>query len=320
MSDRAASSGSLVRIGTRGSSLALAQAHWVKALLEKHWPGIRVVIAAIITSGDRLHGSLARFGGKGLFVKEIEDALYHGRVDLAVHSMKDMPVAVADGLVISAVPTRADPRDVMVGAPIGGEGIHGLPAGASVGTTSLRRRAQLLAARPDLRVVEIRGNVDTRLRKRAEGACDAVLLAAAGLVRLAIGIEVGTPLDPELFVPAVGQGALALETRASDDELREMLATVNDEMASSTVAAERAFLKGLGGDCTTPIAAHARRDADVLRLTGLVATPDGCRVLKDTATGTARAPEAVGMSLASCLRGRGADGILAQVGRFGAKR
>jgi len=290
----------------------------VKGELERHWPETRAVIAKILTSGDRLEGSLARVGGEGLFVKEIEEALYDGRVDVAVHSMKDLPVVVPEGLVISAVPVRADPRDVVVGAPVGAEGIKGLPTGASVGTTSLRRRAQLLAARPDLRVVEIRGNVDTRLRKRAEGVCDVVMVAAAGLIRLGIGSEIGTPLDPETFVPAVAQGALALETRASDDELRAKLVRMNDEGAESAVSAERAFLRALGGDCATPIAAHARCDGGVLSLSGLVATPDGRKLLRDTVTGTVESPESVGVSLASVLRARGADEILAQVREAGA--
>ena len=316
-SDSSAGHRSVVRIGTRGSSLALAQANWVKGVLEDRWPGIRGTVTTIVTSGDRVEGSLARAGGKGLFVKEIEEALYDGRIDVAVHSMKDLPIAIPDGLVISAVPVRADPRDAIVGAPLGGDAIHALPAGASVGTTSLRRRAQLLAIRPDLRVVEIRGNVDTRLRKRAEGICDAVLVAAAGLVRLGIGTDIGTLLDPDGFVPAVGQGALALETRASDDDLRVKLASVNDDLAASTVAAERAFLQALGGDCVTPIAAHARRDNETLHLCGLVATPDGRQLLRGTATGAAESPEAVGVSLASQLRARGAEDILEQVRKAG---
>lgn len=316
-SDQATAQGSVVRIGTRGSSLALAQSNWVKRVLEDRWPGLRGVITTIVTSGDRLAGNLAQIGGKGLFVKEIEEALYDNRVDLAVHSMKDLPAVVPEGLVISAVPVRADARDVMVGVPLDGDGINGLPAGARVGTTSLRRRAQLLAARPDVQVVEIRGNVDTRLRKCSEGICDAVVVAAAGLIRLEIGTEIGTPLDPEAFVPAVGQGALALETRACDDALREKLAAVNDELASSAVAAERAFLLALGGDCVTPIAAHAERDNETLRLTGLVATPDGSKLLRDEATGVATAPEALGKSLAESLRERGADEILAQVRKAG---
>jgi hydroxymethylbilane synthase len=281
--------------------------------LEERVPGIQVVLRVIVTSGDRFGGDLSRLGGKGLFVKEIETALLDERVDLAVHSMKDLPAAVADGLVVSAVPVRADPRDVVIGLPAGSEGLGGLPAGARVGTASLRRRAQLLAACPDAKVVGIRGNVDTRLRRRAEGACDAVIVAAAGLQRLAIGIEVGTPLDPEAFVPAVGQGALALQTRAGDDGVRHLLAALNDEAAWHAVAAERAFLIALGGDCMTPIAGHAVITGAVLHLTGLVASIDGTELLRDTASGAAIAAEAVGETLAARLRARGADELLAHV-------
>jgi hydroxymethylbilane synthase len=312
-SENAARDRSVVRIGTRGSPLALAQANWFKGVLEDRWSGIRGVLTTIVTSGDRLEGRLAWAGGKGLFVKEIEEALFDGLVDVAVHSMKDLPAVLPDGLVISAVLARTDPRDVCVGVPLHGDGIQAIPAGASVGTASLRRRAQLLAIRPDLHVVEIRGNVDTRLRKRAEGVCDAVLVAAAGLIRLGIGTGIGTPLDPDRFVPAVAQGALALETRASDDDLRAKLAALNDELAARTVAAERAFLQALGGDCLTPIAAHAWCGEGELSLIGLVATPDGRELLRDTVTGAADEPEAVGVSLASQLRSRGADRILARV-------
>jgi hydroxymethylbilane synthase len=276
-------------------------------------PGVRAVLSVIVTSGDRLGGNLSRLGGKGLFVKEIEAALLDERVDLAVHSMKDVPAAVADGLVVSAVPARADPRDVVIGLPAGSEGLGGLPAGARVGTSSLRRRAQLLAACPDARIVEIRGNVDTRLRRRAEGVCDAVIVAAAGLNRLDIGIEGGTPLDPETFVPAVGQGALALQTRAGDDGVRHVLSALNDEAAWRAVAAERAFLIALGGDCVTPIAGHAVITGGALHLTGLVASIDGTELLRERASGVASAAEAVGETVAERLRARGADELLARV-------
>lgn len=302
-----------MRLGTRGSRLALAQAHWLKGALERRWPATHVEVVVIVTSGDRLGGSLARIGGKGLFVKEIEEALYDGRVDCAVHSMKDLPIVVPDGLEVAAVPQREDPRDVVVGVGTRG-GIAALPRGARVGTTSLRRAAQLLAARPDVQVVELRGNVDTRLRKRAEGACDAVLLAAAGLARLGMTATVeGTPLDPDVFVPAVGQGALALERRGADTDVGDMLSALNHEPTRRAVMAERAFLRALGGDCVTPIAAHGRIDGDRLHLVGLVATPDGRRVLRDSFTGASAAPEEVGNSLAAALRARGADEILAQV-------
>jgi hydroxymethylbilane synthase len=301
-----------IRIGTRASRLALAQAHWVRHALESRWPGLCGELVEIVTSGDRLEGSLAGAGGKGLFVREIEAALYDRRVDCAVHSMKDLPVALPEGLVVAAVPARGDVRDVLVG-PAGTRDLRSLPPGARVGTSSLRRRAQVLAARPDVRVVELRGNVDTRLRRREEGRCEAVVLAAAGLVRLGIGLEVGAPLSAAVFVPAVAQGALALETRSDDDDARALLGSLEDPAARRTVTAERAFLRDLGGDCVTPVAAHAEIAGEVLSLTGLVATPDGRTLLRDRLSGAAREPERLGHDLAERLRARGADDILAEV-------
>lgn len=302
----------VVRIGTRGSPLALAQARWVKAALEASWPGVQPELVTIVTSGDRLPGSLARSGGKGLFIKEIEEALLAERVDCAVHSMKDLPTIIASGLVVSAVPERADARDVLVG-PSGCRGIADLPPGARVGTASLRRRAQLLAARPDLSIVELRGNVDTRLRRQAEGAYDGVVLAAAGLLRLGLGVAAGTCLDPAQFVPAVGQGALALEAREGDGEMRRLLAALNDGAAERAVVAERAFLRVLGGDCATPIAAHGQITGDVLRLTGLVATTDGTTVLRGAVSGPSDGGEQLGSALAAELKAQGAEAVLARL-------
>ena len=302
----------VVRIGTRGSRLAVTQAQWVAGALEACWPGVRFELVTIVTSGDRLPGSLAASGGKGLFIKEIEEALLAERVDCAVHSMKDLPVTIAPGLAVSAVPARVDARDVLVG-PGGCRGIADLPSGARVGTSSLRRRAQLLAARPDLSILELRGNVDTRLRKRAEGAYDGVVVAAAGLLRLGLGVAGGTCLDPGEFVPAVGQGALALESREGDGAICRMLAALNDGAAERAVAAERAFLRILGGDCATPIAAYARLDGDGVRLTGLVASTDGATILRGTASGPGDRADEVGSALASQLRARGADDVLASL-------
>jgi hydroxymethylbilane synthase len=302
-----------LRIGTRGSPLALAQANWVKARVEACVPGVAVDLDVMVTSGDRFGGNLGAVGGKGLWVKEIEDALLDGRIDLAVHSMKDLPILIPEGLAVSAVPVRADPRDVLVGLPAGSTGLEALPTGARVGTTSLRRRAQVLALRPDARIVEIRGNVGTRLRKCRDGVCDVAIVAAAGLERLAIGVSIGTALDADSFVPAVGQGALALETRAGDQRVCGMLQGLHDDTASRRVAAERAFLTALGGDCMTPIAAHAVIDDGILRLTGLVAALDGTEMLREDASGPASAPEAVGEGLAARLRARGADDLLARV-------
>ena len=302
----------LIRIGTRGSRLALAQAHWVKQALELRWPDLTAEVVVVVTSGDRLAGSLARLGGKGLFVKELEEALLDRRVDCAVHSMKDLPVVVPDELIVVAVPPREDVRDVLIG-PAGTRDVASLPAAARVGTGSLRRRAQLLAARPDLRVVDLRGNVDTRLRKRETGECEALVLAAAGLVRLGIGLGAGVPLAADAFVPAVAQGALALEARAADDDVHRLLQVLEDRTSRATVTAERAFLRALGGDCVTPIAAHAEVAGPRLQLTGLVATPDGCTVLREVVQGAVAAPAEVGDDLAGRLRARGADEVLAQV-------
>jgi hydroxymethylbilane synthase len=302
----------VIRIGTRRSPLALAQARWVQAALEACWPGVRSELVTIVTSGDRLAGPLAGRGGKGLFVKEIEEALLAERVDCAVHSMKDLPTVLASGLAVSAVPERADARDVLLGPP-GCRGIADLPVGARVGTSSLRRRAQLLAARPDLSIVELRGNVETRLRRQTEGACDAVVLAAAGLQRLGLGVAAGTCLDPAHFVPAVGQGALALETRESDGEMRRLLAVLSDGAAERAVAAERAFLCVLGGDCATPIAAHGEVTGDILHLAGLVATTDGTMVLRGAVSGPSDRSDQLGSVLAAELRAQGAEEVLARL-------
>jgi hydroxymethylbilane synthase len=298
--------------------LALAQATWVKQALQSAWPGLTVAIEVIVTSGDRLAGSLAQLGGKGLFVKEIEEALLDERIDCAVHSMKDLPVVLPAGLSIAAVPRREDPRDVLIGPP-GTTSIAALVGSARVGTSSLRRRAQLLGARPDLEIVELRGNVDTRLRKRAEGACDAVVLAAAGLARLGLAEHGGVALAPEIFVPAVAQGALALEARAAAADVGAVLGALDHAPSRRAVVAERAFLAALGGDCVTPIAAFATDDGEErLLLSGLVSTPDGSRAVRATASGPWVEAARLGQDLAATLCARGAEAILAEVRRAGA--
>jgi hydroxymethylbilane synthase len=306
-----------IRIGTRGSRLALAQAAWVEQALHASWPGLAVAIEVIVTSGDRLAGSLAQLGGKGLFVKEIEEALLDERIDCAVHSMKDLPVVLPAALGIAAVPHREDPRDVLIGPP-GTTSVAALAASARIGTSSLRRRAQLLGIRPDLEIVELRGNVDTRLRKRAEGACDAVVLAAAGLARLGMTAHGGVALAPEVFVPAVAQGALALETRAAAADVWALLAALDHAPSRRAVVAERAFLAALGGDCVTPIAAYATDDGEErLALSGLVSNRDGSRAVRATASGPRAEAARLGADLAATLRARGAEAILAEVRRGG---
>jgi hydroxymethylbilane synthase len=263
----------------------------------------------IHTTGDR--GGPAPLGGaglKGLFVKEIEEALLAGTVDLGVHSMKDLPAHLAAGLVVGAVPVRAPAHDVLVAN--GASGLRDLASGARVGTSSVRRRAQLLARRRDLDVVPLRGNVDTRLRRWREGAVDALVLAAAGLARLGITEPAARPLPPEEFLPPIGQGALALECRADDETTRAALRGIEDADAATAVAAERAFLAGIGGDCNTPLAAHATVSGGRVALRALVTDPDGRRRLDDAGDAPAAEAEALGRRLAERLLAAGAEELL----------
>lgn len=303
-----------IRVGTRGSPLALRQATLVADRLRALPRERAVEIVPMKTSGDHLaHASLGAFGGKGLFVKELEEALLEGRVDVAVHSLKDMPAELPAGLCLVAFPSRDDPRDVLVSRT--GGGIPDLPRGATVGTSSLRRRVLLLAARPDLEVEAIRGNVDTRLAKLAAGAWDAVVVAAAGLARLGLAPAHARPLEPDEFLPAVGQGILAIEARSQDRELGALLAGVDDPATRAQAEAERAFLRRLGASCHTPVAAHARVLNGELCLDGLVASLDGRRVLRSAATGAAAGAELLGQKLADELLARGAGEILREIER-----
>jgi hydroxymethylbilane synthase len=298
-----------LRVGTRASALARAQTAQVCATLEQAHPGLAVDMVLIRTSGDRLsQGALAPAGGKGLFVKELEEALVGGRIDCAVHSMKDVPAALAPGLAIGAVPPRADARDVLVGG--GAEGLAGLAAGTRIGTASVRRRAQLLARRRDLEVVLLRGNVDTRLRKWRAGEVDALLLAAAGLARPGVSEPAVRPIDPDVLLPAVGQGALALECRADDTATRALLAALADADAHDAVAAERAFLVAIGGDCNTPLAAHARIEDGTIRLRVQLSDLDGREWFEDAGVAPRGAAEELGRELAARLLARGAGRVL----------
>ena len=302
-----------VRIGTRGSQLALRQAEEVAAGLRRAWPRIEVELVPIRTSGDRLATAhLAEVGGKGLFVQEIDEALREGRVDLAVHSLKDLPGERPRDLVLAAFPRREDPRDVLVGATP--TSMDALPAGARVGTSSLRRSVQLLARRPDVAAMPIRGNVDTRLRKLRQGEYDALVLAAAGLRRLGLLDATATLLEPDEMLPAVGQGTLGVETRADDGEILALAEPLTDGETRTATLAERAFLEAVGGTCTTPLAAYARRAGNRLRLDAFVATPDGARVMRDGEVGDPEAPEALGRRLAARLLAAGAETII-QTGR-----
>jgi hydroxymethylbilane synthase len=283
------------------------QCEEVAAALRAIGAGVEIVV--IKTSGDRLaQVALADFGGKALFVKEIEEALLGGQVDVGVHSLKDMPAALPAGLTLGAFPPREDPGDVLLTRAPGGW--DALPAGAAVGTSSLRRRALVLARRPDLRTEPIRGNVETRVDKLAAGAYDAIVLAAAGLRRLGVNPPHVTPLDVGEFVPAVGQGILAVEAREADREVLELLRRLDDTRSRSEALAERAFLSRLGADCHTPVAGHARIDGSALTLTGVVASLDGTTVLRAGATGPSREAERLGVALADELLAKGAKALL----------
>ncbi|HYV18441.1 MAG TPA: hydroxymethylbilane synthase [Verrucomicrobiae bacterium] len=295
-------------VGSRGSRLALAQAEWILARLRERGCDARLQI--VTTTGDRqATAALEALGGEGIFVKEIQAALLAGTIDVAVHSCKDLPTTEPSGLLIAAVPERADPRDLLVAH--GARSLRALPTGALVGTGSPRRVAQARRLRPDLAFVPIRGNVDTRVAKWRAGACDALLLASAGIARLSLEVE-GRPLDPQEMLPAVAQGALAIETRGDDAEARTAVSGIGDAAAAAQVAAERAFLAALGGGCRAPIAALAERDGDRLRLRGLVIDPFGRRVEAGETTGDPARPEEIGRALAAELLARGAALILAR--------
>ena len=297
-----------LRIGTRGSPLALWQANAVKAALAAADPGLApdgaIEIVVIRTTGDRVQDrTLSEIGGKGLFTKEIEEQLIDGGIDLAVHSMKDVPTVLPDGLVIDGMLPRADPRDALVALAPGG--VAALPEGAVIGTASLRRQAQLLHRRPDLRVVPIRGNVDTRLAKLAAGQVAATILAQAGLVRLGKADVATAILEPETMLPAVAQGAVGIERRAGDARAADLLARISDGATTTAVAAERALLAVLDGSCRTPIAAYAELDpSGGLRLRGLVAAPDGSRLVSGEWGGPAIDAERIGREGGAELRAR----------------
>jgi hydroxymethylbilane synthase len=294
----------VITIGSRGSQLALWQARWVESKLTALGETCRIEI--IKTTGDKVTDvPLAKVGGKGLFTKEIEDALLAGAVDVAVHSLKDMPTDLPAGLTLQAVPEREDAHDAMVGRTL-----DELPRGARVGTSSLRRSAQLRALRPDLDIETIRGNLDTRLRKLDEGQFDAIVLAAAGLRRLGWGSRIAQLLPPEVCCPAVGQGALAIETRDDQGTGALLCRKLDDRAARAAVTAERALLGALGGGCQVPIGAHATVSEGALVLNAVVAAPDGSQIIKGERTGAANDGARIGADLARELLANGARGIL----------
>lgn len=294
-------------IGSRGSQLALWQSRWVAARLADL--GVATEIEIIKTTGDKITDvPLAKVGTKGLFTKELEEALIERRIDLAVHSLKDMPTELPEGLMLAAVPEREDPRDAIIGARL-----NDLAAGACVGTSSLRRAAQLRGLRPDLRIESVRGNLDTRLRKLDEKQYDAIVLAAAGLRRLGWGDRIAELLDPGVMCPAVGQGALAIETRGGDDPAAAICARLTHAGTLACVEAERAVLGALGGGCQVPIGAHAVLAHDRLQIRAVVASPDGTRLVAHHSEGDPAEAAALGHALAQRLLAHGAREILESV-------
>ena len=301
-----------IKIGTRGSALALTQSRWVQAqLLERH-PDCRVELEIIKTSGDLIHDvPLAQVGGKGLFIKEIEEALLSGRVDLAVHSLKDMPAEIPAGLMLGAVPPREDYRDAFISSR--SASLAEIPAGGRIGTGSLRRRVQLLHRRPDLEIVALRGNVDTRLKKLETLGLDALILAAAGLNRLGLSHVYRGLLSESEMLPAVAQGALGLEVRTADNRLRQLIAFLDHPPTRIAVSAERAFLARLEGGCVVPVAALGKVEGEALTLEALISDLDGKRYLRERLSGRVDEAQSMGTALANRLLDRGGREILAEL-------
>lgn len=301
-----------IKIGTRGSQLALWQADWVKSNLQSTYPSLSVELVIIKTKGDKiLDVPLAQVGGKGLFVKEIEAAIIDGRVDLAVHSMKDMPSMIPEELTIGAIPHRETPEDVLISK--NDLAFSELPAGARIGTSSLRRSAQLLHLRPDISIIPLRGNLDTRLKKLDTEDMDAIVLAAAGVKRLNFGNRITQYLDETQMLPAVGQGALCIEIRKNDTDIFSLVEPMDHLPTRIVVSAERAFLNRLEGGCQVPIAAHGKIDGNNITLTGLVANVEGTVLIRDSVIGPKAESETLGIALAERLLSKGAQEILAEV-------
>jgi hydroxymethylbilane synthase len=300
----------ILRVATRKSKLALWQAEHVAAMLRNAHTDLQVELVPLVTQGDRIQDrSLAAIGGKGLFIKELEVAIEELRADIAVHSMKDVPAELPSGLIIAAVLERADPRDALV-TNLRAARLEDLPQRARVGTSSLRRQAQLRALRPDLLIEDLRGNVDTRLRKLDEGEMDAIVLACAGLTRLGLESRITARLEPTVCLPAVSQGIIGIECRRGDARTRALLSVLEDPSTRTAMEAERAFAARLGGSCQSPIAAFAQLDQARIDLMGLVAEPDGSRLLRDSLTGSIENPAALGSQLAERILAAGAGPLL----------
>jgi len=304
--------GAHIKIGTRGSQLALWQANWVKSTLMEKFPGLTIELVIIKTKGDKiLDVPLAKVGGKGLFVKEIEEALLDKTIDLAVHSMKDMPSEIPQGLYISAIPERENPKDALISR--NSLCLSELPKNAKVGTSSLRRSAQLKRVRPDVEIVSLRGNLDTRLKKLETENLDAIILAAAGLRRMGFEDRITQYLDEDTMLPAVGQGALSIESRIGDTVIDPLVSVLDHEKTRKVVLGERAFLNRLEGGCQIPIAAHGKLENNIFSLTGLVASLDGITIIKHSLSGPDTQSERIGAELADRLLSEGAKEILDSV-------
>ena len=304
----------IVRIATRKSALALWQAEYVKVQLEKHHENITVELVPMTTKGDIiLDTPLAKVGGKGLFVKELEQAMLDGRADIAVHSMKDVPVEFPQGLALHTICEREDPRDAFVSNNFAN--LSALPQGAIVGTSSLRRQCQIKALRPDLDIRDLRGNVNTRLGKLDDGQYDAIILAAAGLIRLEMESRIADYIEPEVSLPANGQGAVGIECRIDDEVTKALLAPLEHTQTRIRVNAERSMNRYLEGGCQVPIGAYALVDGEQVHLRGLVGAVDGSEILRDEVTGHVNDAEKLGIELAKKLLAQGADKILAEVYR-----
>ena len=301
-------------IGTRSSKLALWQAEYVKGRLEEQYPERKVALKLMTTKGDKiLDAPLAKIGGKGLFTKELETDMLEGGIDLAVHSHKDMPTEVPEGLVIAAITKRFDPGDAVVSPKY--KTFANLPPGAKVGTSSLRRKAQLLHVRPDLDICDLRGNVNTRLQKLEDENFDAIILAVAGLKRLGFGDRITDVLPQGMVLPAVGQGALAIETRAEDAEVRALIAFLNDPVTADCAKAERAFLGHVEGGCQVPVGVYATPSGEnMLHVEAVIASLDGARLYRDSLDGSAEKAEKLGIELAEKLLSMGGIDILHEIG------
>lgn len=302
----------ILRIATRKSPLALWQAEFVRDSLIQHYPDLQVELVKMVTQGDKiLDTPLAKVGGKGLFVKELEQGMLRDEVDIAVHSMKDVPVELPEGLHLSVICEREDPRDAFVSNNFAS--LESLPQGARVGTSSLRRQTQLKAIRPDLKILDLRGNVNTRLKKLDDGQYDAIILAAAGLIRLGFDERIKQAIDSSVSLPAIGQGAVGIECRTEDKDINELISVLNHPQTRTCVMAERSMNTRLEGGCQVPIGGYAILEGNELYLRGLVGKPDGSEVVRGEVRGQPEDAETLGKALADDLLSRGADVILKDV-------